>query len=385
MLRRFAFLTAFAALATACSTTNTPTTDTGTPVPDNAQHYGTLPDGRTATLYTLTNTKGMTATVTDFGAILVSLEAPDRDGNVADVTVGYDTLDGWINDGSYMGATVGRYGNRIAKGKFTLDDTEYTLATNNDPNHLHGGIEGFNKKLWTAEQIGDDKGEGVQFTYVSADGEEGYPGELTAVVTYMLTDDNELIIQFTATTTAPTVVNLVHHTYWNLTGDPSKTILDHKLMILADGYTPIDETSIPNNGIQPVEDTPFDFRSATAIGKRINTNDQQLKNGIGYDHSWAINGEPGTLRNAAVLYDPASGRIMQIQTDQPAIQFYSGNFMDGSTTGKGGVPHNYRTGLCLETQVFPDSPNQPDLSNAVLRPGETYSHTMVHAFKTKSE
>ena len=347
--------------------------------------YGQLPDGQTATLYTLKNTNGLTATLTDFGATLVSLKTPDRDGNFADITLGYDTLDGWVNDGNYMGATVGRYGNRIAKGKFTLDGTEYTLATNNGENHLHGGNVGFNKKLWATQRIHAIDGEGVRFTCVSPDGEEGYPGELTSTVTYLLNNSDELTITFEATTTKPTVVNLVHHTYWNLTGDPSKSILDHKLMLLADGYTPIDETSIPNNGIQPVEGTPFDFRSATTIGQRIGYNHEQLTNGKGYDHSWAINGEPGTLRMAAVAYDPASGRIMQIQTDQPAIQFYSGNFMDGSSTGKGGVPHNFRTGFCLETQVFPDSPNQPELSNAVLRPGETYTHTMVYRFRTKAE
>ncbi|MFK7790871.1 MAG: aldose epimerase family protein, partial [Phycisphaeraceae bacterium] len=268
-LSRLALVALFATLSTACTTQReTPVTNT----------YGTLSDGTTANLYTLTNANGLTATVTDFGATLVSVSTPDRDGNLADITIGYDTLDGWVNDGSYMGATVGRYGNRIANGKFTLNDTEYTLATNNDPNHLHGGTVGFNKKMWSAQRIHPIDGDGVQFTYVSPDGEEGYPGQLTSVVTYTLNNSDELVINFEATTTAPTVVNIVHHTYWNLTGDPAQKILDHKLMLLADGYTPIDETSIPNNGIQPVEDTPFDFRSATAIGKRIDDNNEQLKN-----------------------------------------------------------------------------------------------------------
>lgn len=366
-----------------CSSTACVQQGTAVSQSPNHQVYGTLPDGQTAHLFTLTNANGLTATLTDFGATLVSLKTPDRDGNLADVTIGYDTLDGWVNDTSYMGATVGRYGNRIANGTFNLDGNEYTLATNNAPNHLHGGDVGFNKKLWQAKPFTKDTGCGVAFTYVSPDGEEGYPGQLTAIVTYFLDHDDQLTITFKATTDAPTVVNLVHHTYWNLTGDPSQTILDHKLMLLADGYTPIDQTSIPNNAVQPVADTPFDFRSATAIGERINDDNQQLEHGKGYDHSWAINGEAGELRIAAVLYDPGSGRIMHIKTDQPAIQFYSGNFMDGSTTGKGDIPHNARTGLCLETQVFPDSPNQPELSDAVLRPGETYTHTMVHAFKTK--
>lgn len=373
-----ALLVLAAALCTAC-------TNQGTPVSNAPETYGTLPDGQTANLYTLTNANGLTATLTDFGATLVSLKTPDRDGNLADITIGYDTLDGWVKDGSYMGATVGRYGNRIAWGKFTLDDTEYTLAQNNGGNHLHGGDVGFNKRLWQAQRIEAIDGEGVQFTYVSSDGEEGYPGELTSVVTYLLNNSDELVITFEATTTAPTVINLVHHTYWNLTGDPSKTILDHKLLLLADGYVPTDETGIPSVGIQPVEGTPFDFRSAAAIGERINGDHKQLINGKGYDHSWAVNGEAGTLRMAAVAYDPGSGRIMQIKTDQPAIQFYTGNYMDGSSTGKGGVPHKHRTGFCLETQVFPDSPNQPELSSAVLRPGETYKHTMVHVFATKAE
>lgn len=374
LLARLLLLTLTATLCTAC-TNRGPSVNT----------YGELPDDQTANLYTLTNANGLTATLTDFGATLVSMQTPDRDGNLADIAIGYDTLDGWVNDGSYMGASVGRYGNRIANGKFTLDDTEYTLATNNDPNHLHGGNVGFNKKRWQAKPFTKDEGSGVFFTYTSPDGEEGYPGELTSTVMYFLSHDNELHVSFKATTTAPTVINLVHHTYWNLTGDPSQSILEHKLMLLADGYIPTDAGGIPNAGIQPVQDTPFDFRSATAIGERIDGDHEQLVNGKGYDHSWAVNGEAGTMRMAAVAYDPASGRIMQIKTDQPAIQFYTGNYMDGSSTGKSGVPHKHRTGFCLETQVFPDSPNQPELSNAVLRPGETYTHTMVHVFKTKAE
>ncbi|MGB1125659.1 MAG: aldose epimerase family protein [Phycisphaeraceae bacterium] len=376
LLSRLALLILTASFCAAC-------TNQGKHVPQETNTYGTLPDGQTASLYTLTNANGLTATLTDFGATLVSLKTPDRDGNFADITVGYDKLDGWVNDGSYMGVTAGRYANRIAKGKFSIDGNEYTLATNNGPNHLHGGDVGFGKKLWQGKTFSKDEGEGVAFTYVSADGEEGYPGELTSTVTYFLSNEDELYVIFEATTTAPTVVNLVHHTYWNLTGDPSNTILDHKLMLLADGYVPTDETGIPNAGVQPVKDTPFDFTSATAIGERINGDHVQLKNGNGYDHCWAINGEAGTMRMAAVAYDPGSGRIMQIKTDQPGIQFYAGNWLDGSAIGKGGVPQNKRTGFCLETQVHPDSPNQPDLSNAVLRPGETYKHTMVHVFRTK--
>lgn len=345
--------------------------------------YGTLADGRTARLYTLTNKQGVTAELTDFGATLVSLKTPDREGNIQDITLGYDTLAGWVGDGSYMGASVGRYGNRIAKGQFILDGKAYTLATNNDPNHLHGGEVGFNKKLWSAEPFEKDNGSGVIFTYVSPDGEEGYPGRLTTSVTYTLNNDNELRIDFKATTTKPTVINLVHHTYWNLTGDTRQTILDHVLQLHADRFVPTDATGIPNAGIQPVADTPMDFRRPRRIGDRINNDFEQLVFGKGYDHSWAVNGEPGTLRLAAELHDPESGRVMQIETDQPAIQFYTGNYLDGTTRGKGGIDYQHRTGLCLETQVFPDSPNQPKLSNAVLRPGETYTHTMVHRFSTK--
>ena len=348
-----------------------------------SQTYGTLPDGQTANLYTLTNVNGLIAAVTELGATLVAMQTPDRDGNLADITIGYDTLDGWVNDGNYMGTTVGRYGNRIANGRFTLDETEYTLATNNGPNHLHGGDIGFNKKRWQAQPIHAIDGQCIHFTYTSPDNEEGYPGELASTVTYLLNNSDELIITLEATTTAPTVINLVNHTYWNLTGDPSQNILDHELTLLADGYAPTDRKGIPNNGIQPVANTPMDFRTATRIGDRIEVDHEQLFNAKGYDHSWAINGEAGELRMAAIAYDPASGRTVQVKTDQPAVQFYTGNYMDGSSIGKSGIPHNARTGFCLETQVFPDSPNQPGLSNAVLRPGETYSHTMVHLFKTK--
>lgn len=346
------------------------------------QPYGTLEDGRTATLYTLTNANGLTAKVTDFGAILVSLEVPDRDGKLGDITMGYDTLEGWVQDTSYMGATVGRYGNRIDEGKFTLDGQTYQLAINNDPNHLHGGAVGFNKKLWQATPITTEKGPGVEFVYVSPDMEEGYPGELTARVTYVLTDDDELRISFTATTTKPTVLNLVHHSYWNLTADPSQTILGHELTLNADGYVPVDETLIPVGEIAPVKGTPLDFTKPHVIGQRIDAEHEQLKRGGGYDHCWAINGEVGKTRLAATLHEPTSGRVMRVYTDQPGIQFYNGNFMDG-TVGKGGIAMNYRSGLCLETQVHPDSPNQPSLSNAVLRPGQVYQHHMVHEFSTK--
>lgn len=368
-----------ALLTTGCQSSGTPRSGQPTMT---ASPYGTLPDGRTAHTYTLTNANGLTAVLTDFGATLVSLHTPDRDGNMADITLGYDTLDGWVNDGAFMGATAGRYANRIAGGSFSIDGNDYQLATNNGDNHLHGGDVGFNKRLWRAAPFTKDGASGVVFTYTSPDDEEGYPGELTCTVTYALTDDNELYIDFHATTTQATPVNLVHHTYWNLSGDVRNTILDHRLILHAQRYCPTDAGGIPDQGLVAVEGTPFDFREAHAIGARIGGDHTQLVHGKGYDQSWAVDGGPGTLRLAAELGDPATGRVMHIWTDQPAIQFYTGNYLDGAE-GKGGQPMTHRTGLCLETQVFPDSPNQPELSNGILRPGEVYRHRMVHKFSVQ--
>ena len=345
--------------------------------------YGALPDGRIAELYTLTNANGLKATLTDYGAILVSMEVPDRDGKLADVTLGYDTLEGWLSNTSYFGSTVGRYGNRIAKGKITLDGTTYTLAANNGENHLHGGIKGFDKVLWDAKSLKRPGAVGVEFTRTSPDGEEGYPGELTATVTYLLTDENELRIEFKATTDKPTIVNLVHHSYWNLTGDPNKTILDHELMLAADHFLPVDEGLIPTGELRPVKGTPFDFTQPTKIGARVSADDEQLKRGNGYDHCWVLREQTGKVALAATLYDPSTGRAMDVLTDQPGIQFYGGNFLDGSVTGKGGIKYQFRTALCLETQHYPDSPNKPDFPSVVLRPGETYRHTMIHRFYTR--
>jgi len=341
------------------------------------QNYGTLTDGRTAHLYTLTNANGVKATLTDYGAILVSLETPDRDGKLADITLGYDSLEGWLSNTSYFGSTVGRYGNRIAKGKFTLDGKTYTLATNNNENHLHGGIKGFDKVLWDAKPVERPGATGVEFTYTSPDGEEGYPGNLKAAVTYLLTDKNELRVDFNAVTDKPTVVNLVHHSYWNLTGDPNNTILDHELMLAADHFLPVDEGLIPTGELRPVKGTPFDFTQPTKIGARVNADNQQLKYGGGYDHCWVFRNQTGKVAPGATLYDPSTGRAMDILTDQPGVQFYCGNFLDGNVKGKGGVEYQFRTGLCLETQHYPDSPNKPKFPTAVLRPGETYHHTMV--------
>ncbi len=346
--------------------------------------FGELPDGSEVSLYTLTNKNGMIAKITDYGAILVSLEVPDKDGKTADITHGYDTLEGWLTNTSYFGASVGRYGNRIAHGKFTLDGKDYSLATNNDPGgipcHLHGGIKGFDKVLWTGEPVSKDGANGVKLTYLSKDGEEGYPGELTTVVTYWLNDDNELIWEAEATVTGKsTPINIVHHSYWNLSNDQMSSINDHELTIHADQFLPTDAGLIPTGDLAPVADTPFDFTTPTVIGKRVGVENEALKLGGGYDHCWVLRDGKG-VRHAATLHDSKTGRSMEIHTDQPAIQFYGGNFLDGKVAGKGGQEYPHRSACCLETQVFPDSPNQEKFPNCILKPGETYSHTMIHRF-----
>ena len=339
--------------------------------------YGNLPDGRQVDIYTLTNAKGLRARLTNYGAITVSLEAPDAGGNRTDVTLGYETLEGWLTSTSYFGATVGRYANRIAKGKFTLDGKTYTLATNNGENALHGGIQGFDKRLWNAETVQTNGAVGVRFTYLSKDGEEGYPGNLKVTAIYTLNNDNEFKVAFSATTDKPTVVNLAHHTYWNLAGPAAGDVLGHELMLSADRYTPVDAGLIPTGELKPVKDTPMDFTTPTAIGARI----EQVEGG--YDHNFILRDYGKGVRLAARAVEPKSGRVMEIYTDQPGIQFYSGNFLDGTVKGKGGVAYKKHYGFCLETQHYPDSPNKPDFPTVVLRPGETYTHTMIHKFSTK--
>jgi aldose 1-epimerase len=372
------------ALALAITACQKPATQVS-PEPSGPQSevYGKMPDGREVRLFTLTNKNGLKARVTEYGAILVSLETPDRNGKLADITLGYDTLDGWLTNNSYLGATVGRFGNRIKAGKFTLDEKEHQLATNNDPGgipcHLHGGEKGFDKVLWSGKP---GEGNSVELTYVSKDGEEGYPGTLTTTVTYTLTDDNELIWEATATTDAPTIINIVHHSYWNLSGNPAETINNHELTLHAPSYLPTDAGLIPTGVVAPVDGTPMDFRQPTAIGARVNDDFEALKLAGGYDHCWVLEHGDG-LRPAARLKDPASGRVMEITTNKPAIQFYGGNFLDGTITGKGGIKYEHRTGLCLETENYPDAPNQASFPSAVLRPGETYTHTMVHRFSAE--
>ena len=339
--------------------------------------FGQTPAGETVQRFTLVNDNGLRAELSDFGALLLSLCVPDRAGRLGDITLGYDTLAGWMGDRAYMGATVGRYGNRIARGRFTLDGKTYALAANNGPNHLHGGVRGFNKVMWAAKTSAGEDGPAVEFRYVSLDGEEGYPGTLTTAVRYTLTPANELRVEFRAVTDQPTVVNLVHHSYWNLTADPRRAILNHELMLAADQYLPVDAGAIPTGELAPVAGTPMDFTKAMAIGIRI----EQVAGG--YDHNWILRGPAGQVRTAARLADPSSGRAMELLTDQPGIQFYTGNFLDDLIRGKGGLPYHRHGGLCLETQRWPDSPNRPKFPSAVLRPGETYTHTMVHRFSAE--
>jgi aldose 1-epimerase len=338
--------------------------------------YGKMPDGTAVSLYTLTNDKGMRVKLTNYGAITVSVEVPDKAGKVTDVTLGYDTIEGWLKSTSYFGATVGRYANRIAKGKFTLDGQNYTLATNNGENALHGGIKGFDKVVWNAEVVKAADSADVKFTYTSKDGEEGYPGNLKVTVVYSLNNANEFKAEFSATTDKPTVVNLAHHTYWNLGGPAAGDILGHLMMLSADKYTPVDAGLIPTGELKAVAGTPMDFTKPTAIGERI----AQVEGG--YDHNYVLRaGDP--IHLAAKVVDPKSGRVMEILTDQPGVQFYSGNFLDGTVTGKGGVVYKKHYGFCLETQHFPDSPNKPDFPAVVLKPGETYKHIMIHKFSNQ--
>lgn len=342
--------------------------------------FGKLPDGRDAYLFTLSNAAEMTVQITDFGATIVSITVPDRDGRFADVVLGYDSLDGYVHGAAYLGCVVGRYANRIAGGKFQLDGRTYQASINNDGNCLHGGTTGFDKALWTAEPIENPGESSIQCTYVSRDGEEGFPGTVTVTATYTLAGDNAIRIDYTGTTDEPTILNLSNHSYFNLTGDPTKTILDHELMIDADAYTPVDGTLIPTGEIANVAGTPFDFRKMTPIGARINEDNEQIKKGGGYDLNWVLNNYTKKLRRVAELYDPSCGRAMSVLTDQPGIQFYSGNFLKGTEAGKKGIKYEYRTGLALETQLFPDSPNKPEFPSAVLRPGETYRHTAIYRF-----
>jgi aldose 1-epimerase len=345
--------------------------------------FGKLSDGTEIYEYTLKNANGMKASIINYGAIVVSLYAPDRNGKFEDVILGYDNLDGYVGDKSFQGSIVGRYGNRIAKGKFTLDGKEYQLPINDGENHLHGGPNGFFKALWKAEPVESETDPALKLTYVSKDSEEGYPGTVTITITYTVTKDNELKIDYSGTTDKTTILNPTHHSYFNISGDPTKTILDEELMIDADKTTEVGAGLIPTGKLTDVTNTPMDFRKSTKIGARINVEDAQLKLGGGYDHNWVLNNYNKQVRKTVELYDSASGRVMEVLTDQPGMQFYSGNFLDGSIKGKKGINYQHRTALCLEAQLFPDSPNKPEFPSATLKPGETYKQTTIYKFSTK--
>ena len=344
--------------------------------------FGKTSEGQAIELYTLRNSKGMEATIMTYGGIVTSLKTPDRKGQFGDVVLGYDNLDGYLKSTPYFGALIGRYGNRIAKGKFSLDGVEYTLATNNVPNHLHGGLKGFDKQVWTARPLETAHGPSLILTYVSQNGEEGYPGTLSVTAIYSITEDNELRLDYSATTSAKTVVNLTQHSYFNLRG--SGDILDHAVIINADKFTPVDGGLIPTGELRPVAGTPFDFMSPHTIGERINKNDEQLKLGNGYDHNWvAIKQTPGELSWMATVLEPTSGRMMEVWSTEPATQFYSGNFLDGTITGKGGWTYQFRNGFCFEPQHYPDSPNHPAFPTTELNPGEKYHNTIIYKFSAK--
>jgi aldose 1-epimerase len=344
--------------------------------------FGKLPDGREVHQYTLENRSGVTMQIIDYGATVTSLRVPDRNGKIDDVVLGYDSLQGYIGGTAYFGAIVGRYGNRVGKGRFQLDGKEYQLTINDGENHLHGGKIGFNKVLWDAK-AGDSEESSLQLQYVSKDGEEGYPGTVTLKVTYTLTDKNELRIGYEGTTDKPTILNPTQHSYFNLSGSFDNAILDHLLMIDADGITPVDKGLIPTGQIENVANTPMDFRTPTVIGAHINDQNEQLALGKGYDHNWVLKGSAGKVRRVAELYEAGSGRMLTVFTDQPGLQFYSGNFLDGSAKGKNGVSYKHRSGLCLEAQAFPDTPNKPQFPSVTLRPGQIYRQTTIYQFSTR--
>ncbi len=379
-----------ALVAFACTTPKTPanesgdesagTADAGTPEESASgieeSPYGSV-DGKELTLYTLTNKNGLVLKVTNYGATITEFHVPDKDGKLADVVLGFGNVDEYQAGSPYFGATVGRVANRIKDGKFQLKGKNYKLATNAGPHHLHGGKKGWDKVVWSAEPKSGDAAQSVTFTYVSKDGEEGYPGTVTAKSTYTLTDDNEFKVEMTATTDATTVVNMAHHTYWNLGGFDSGTVEDHELTLFAEAYTPAGPAGVPDGKVKPVKGTPFDFTSPKLIAK-----DLKAAGGdpIGFDHNWVVDGEPNKLRPVARLKHPASGRVLTIEGDKPGVQFYTGNYLDGSLKGKGATYPQYG-GLCLETQNHPNSVNvKAWKDDLVLEPGETYSHTMVHRF-----
>ena len=344
--------------------------------------FGSTSNGTAVDLFTLENPNGMQAKITNYGGILTQLHVPDKNGKLGDVVLGYDKLSSYIKASPYFGCITGRYANRIAKGQFKIGETTYKLATN----HLHGGDVGFDKKVWAAKEVKGFGRAGIELTYLSKDGEEGYPGNLASKVTYWLTVKNELEIEYEALTDKATPINLTHHSYFNLAGEGSGNILGHEVEIFANTFVPTDAGNIPLGELKKVTGTPFDFLTPHKIGERIEEKNQQLEFGKGYDHNWVINDRHKTINSinlAARVTEPKTGRVMEVLTDQPGIQFYTGNFLDGSNIGKGNKVYNHRNAFCLETQVHPDSPNQPNYPNSILKPGETYRHFCVYRFKTK--
>ena len=351
-------------------------------------NFGTTPDGQAVELYTLCNSKGAEASIMTYGGIVQKLVMPDKNGNFADVVLGFDTLDGYtssnyVKNCAYFGALIGRYGNRIGGATFPLEGQTYTLAKNNNGNSLHGGLKGFDKVVWTGQPHMSAEGPQLVLTYFSKDGEEGFPGNLDVTATYTLTDNNELKLEYTAKTDKPTVVNLTHHSYFNLAGQGNGDILNHVVYINADKTTPVDSTLITTGEFADVTGTPFDFRTPTAIGARINDPNTILQYGPGYDHNWVINKPLGQYGIAARVHEPSSGRVMEVWTDEPGLQFYAGNFLDGTLTGKDGKVYQRRYAFCMEPQHYPDSPNKPNFPSTELRPGETYHNTIVYKFYTE--
>jgi len=345
--------------------------------------FGKTPDGQDADIYTLTNSGGAEVKITNYGGIVTSLRVPDRNGKLDDIVLGFDNLDAYLKGHPYFGAIIGRYGNRIAKGRFTLHGVEYKLAVNNGENHLHGGTKGFDKVVWNAKPRKVANGAALELTYLNKDGEEGYPGNLSVKVVYTLTNANELKIDYSATTDKDTVVNLTHHSYFNLAGQGNGDILNHRLFVNAARFTPTDAGSIPTGELRSVRGTPFDFTRATTIGARINQDYEQLRLGKGYDHNFVLNGKIGTLRRVARVSESTSGRAMEVWTTEPGMQLYSGNFLDGTLTGKDGKVYQQRYGFCLETQHYPDSPNKPKFPTTVLRKGDRYHTITIYKFSVR--
>ena len=351
--------------------------------PVRIDSLGVMPSGEMINQYTLTNRNGIQMQVINYGGTITSLKTPDKAGTMEEVVLGCDSLKDYLDGTPFFGALVGRYGNRIAKGKFTLDGKTYSLAQNNNGNHIHGGLKGFDKVYWHIQPLSSEGDPALRLTYLSKDMEEGYPGNLSVEVVYALTDNNELKIDYTATTDKKTIINLTNHSYFNLGGNAKRNVLDHEVVIYADKFVPVDEELIPDGSIAQVDGTPFDFRTPVTIGARIDNDHPQLVNGRGYDHCWILRSGSEALKLGVTVHDPVSGRYMQMYTTEPGVQLYTGNFLNGSEVGKGGVAYNKRDGLCLETEHFPDSPNQNSFPSVVLSPGETYHTQTVYAFSVK--